>query len=118
MSLKMTFYDGTNCIGGNKILLEDSGVGLFMDFGTNFKAEGMYFDEFLQPRSTFGFMDLLVFGMLPPLMGIYRSDLEYPGVWERFSGHPLFKEIEAQGVLLSHAHFDHCGYLSYLREDI
>ena len=118
LSLKMTFYDGTNCIGGNKILLEDSGVGLFMDFGTNFKAEGMYFDEFLQPRSTFGFMDLLVFGMLPPLMGIYRSDLEYPGVWERFSGHPLFKEIEAQGVLLSHAHFDHCGYLSYLREDI
>ena len=52
LSLKMTFYDGTNCIGGNKILLEDSGVGLFMDFGTNFKAEGMYFDEFLQPRST------------------------------------------------------------------
>ena len=26
LSLKMTFYDGTNCIGGNKILLEDSGA--------------------------------------------------------------------------------------------
>lgn len=30
----------------------------------------------------------------------------------------LFREVEAEGVLLSHARYDHCGYISYLREDV
>jgi ribonuclease J len=114
----ITFYDGVNCIGGNKILLEDNGSALLLDFGTNYGAEGMYFDEFLTPRITFGFSDLLALGILPPLPGLYRLDLEYPGVWEKYSGHPLFRQVEAQGLLLSHAHYDHCGYITYLREDI
>lgn len=118
MAIKLTFYDGADCIGGNKILLEDGKAALFLDFGTNFKAESMFFDEFLIPRSSFGFYDLLCLGILPPLKGIYRKDLEYPGVWEHFSSHPLFREIEVAGVLISHAHVDHCGYLSYLREDV
>jgi ribonuclease J len=118
MSVNLTFYDGVDCIGGNKILLEDSKASLFLDFGTNFKAEGMFFDEFLGPRSTFGFYDLLCLGILPPLRGLYRSDLEYPGIWDRFSSHPLYRESEVQGILLSHAHFDHCGHFSYIREEL
>ncbi|MGQ9919554.1 MAG: exonuclease [Bryobacteraceae bacterium] len=118
MAATLTFYDGADCIGGNKILLEDAGAALLLDFGTNFKAEGMYFDEFLQPRSIFGFSDLLALGMLPPLRGLYRPALEYPGVWEKRSARSLFREAEVQGVLLSHAHFDHCGHISYLREDV
>ncbi|MDN5331719.1 MAG: ribonuclease [Tepidanaerobacteraceae bacterium] len=118
MSVHLTFYDGADCIGGNKILLEDGGTSLFLDFGTNFKAEGMFFDEFLAPRNNFGFYDLLSFNILPPLKGLYRSDLEYPGVWERYSSHLKYREIEVQGILLSHAHFDHCGHLYYVREDV
>lgn len=118
MAVFLTFYDGIDCIGGNKILLEDGGAALLFDFGTNFKAEGIYFDEFLQPRNTFGFSDLLALGMLPPLKGLYRFDLEYPGVWEKYADHPLFRQVEVQGVLLSHAHYDHCGYFSYLCKDI
>lgn len=114
----LTFYDGVGCIGGNKVLLEDGGAALLLDFGTNFGAEGMYFDDFFQPRNTFGFADLLALGLLPPLQGLYRTNLEYPGVWERRSTRPLFRKVEVQGVLLSHAHYDHCGYLPYLREDI
>lgn len=114
----LTFYDGVGCIGGNKILLEENGAALLFDFGTNFKAEGMYFDEFLGPRNTFGFADLLALEILPPLQGLYRPDLEYPGVWERYRDHPLCRRVEVQGVLLSHAHFDHCGHLGYLRADI
>ncbi|ACX52254.1 RNA-metabolising metallo-beta-lactamase [Ammonifex degensii KC4] len=118
MPVSLTFYDGTGCIGGNKILLEDEGIGLFLDFGTNFGAEGLFFDEFLRPRATFGLADLLVLNILPPLKGLYRSDLEYPGLWEKYSAHPWFREVEIRGILLSHAHFDHCGYLTYLRPDV
>ncbi|OIQ55880.1 hypothetical protein MOTE_23800 [Moorella thermoacetica] len=78
----------------------------------------MYFDEFLNPRPTFGFSDMLALGILPPLKGLYRPDLEYPGIWDKYYGHQLFREVEVQGVLLSHAHYDHCGHFSYLREDV
>lgn len=118
MPVHLTFYDGVDCIGGNKILLEDGNTAFLLDFGTNFKAEGTYFDEFLNPRPTFGFSDLLALGILPPLKGLYRPDLEYPGIWDKYSGHQLFREVEVQGVLLSHAHYDHCGHFSYLREDV
>ena len=118
MSLRLTFYDGVDCIGGNKILLEADGSAVFFDFGTSFKAEGAFFDEFLCPRVGMGFADLLALGLLPPLKGVYRPDLEYPGIWERFSAHPLCREAEVQGVLLSHAHLDHCGYIPYLRQEI
>ncbi|MDI3535349.1 MAG: ribonuclease [Thermosediminibacterales bacterium] len=118
MPVHLTFYDGADCIGGNKILLEDGESSLFLDFGTNFKAEGMFFDEFLAPRSTFGFYDLLCLGILPPLKGIYRFDLEHPGIWDRYSSHPLYRETKVQGILLSHSHFDHCGHFSYIREDV
>lgn len=114
----LTFYDSADCIGGNKILLENEGKALFFDFGTNFKTEGAFFDEYLGPRSTFGFSDLLAVGLLPPLKGLYRSDLEYPGVWSKYSGHPLCREIEVHGVLLSHAHYDHFGHFTYLRRDV
>lgn len=114
----LTFYDGVDCIGGNKILLEDKEASILLDFGTNFKAEGKFFDEFLIPRSITGYSDLLVLGLLPPLRGLYREDLEYPELWERFCSHKWYKRIEVGGILLSHAHFDHCGYFSYVREDI
>lgn len=104
MALFLTIYDGAGCIGGNKILVEDGGTALLLDFGANFKAEGMYFDEFLQPRNTFGFSDLLALNILPPLKGLYRPDLEYPGVWEKHLGNPLCREVEVQGVFLSDAH--------------
>lgn len=118
MPVTLTFHDGTDCIGGSKIILEDGEAALLFDFGTNFSAEGTYFDEFLQPRSTFGLSDLLALGFLPPLKGLYREDLEYPGTWEKYGGHPWFRNLEVQGVFLSHAHYDHCGYFPYLREDL
>jgi ribonuclease J len=118
VSVCLTVYDGADCIGGNRILLEDGDSALMLDFGTNFKAEGSFFDEFLQPRITFGFSDLLALGLLPPLKSLYRSDLEYPGVWEKYSGHSLYRDVEVRGILLSHAHFDHCGHFTYLRHDL
>jgi len=116
---KLTFYGGINEIGGNKVLLEDGGRGLFLDFGFPYKRHKRFYEEYLNPRSGAGLLDPLTMGLLPPLAGLYRDDLVTPGLWEQFRDNPLYREIEkVDGVLLTHAHLDHSGYISFLRADI
>ncbi len=127
----ITVYGGARSIGGNKILLEDGTTRLFFDFGTSFKVREQYFEEYLKPRPGAGLLDLLemqytneqgiYFGpLLPRIEGIYRRDLIPPGgVWERYREHPGYAAIDhVDAVLVSHAHIDHTGYISFLREDI
>ncbi|MEE8385463.1 MAG: MBL fold metallo-hydrolase, partial [Dehalococcoidia bacterium] len=112
-------YGGARMIGGNKILLEDGESRLFFDFGTTFKERDKYFEEYLNPRPGAGVLDLLEMGLLPPLEGLYRPDLVPSGdVWDRCRERPDYRELErVDGVLVSHAHVDHTGYISFLRED-
>ncbi|MGZ4885566.1 MAG: MBL fold metallo-hydrolase [Halobacteriota archaeon] len=108
----LTFYGGVAEIGGNKILLEDQDTRVFLDFGMSFGLANQYFDEFMQPRKCNGMLDLLEFGLLPDLDGLYRCDyLQHC----RCSFEP---EPSIDGVLLSHAHMDHCSYIHYLRDDV
>ena len=108
---KLTFYGGVNEIGGNKILLEDNGTRIFLDFGMSFGTANKYFSEFLQPRKCNGLGDFIEFGLIPDLKGLYRSDfLEH-------MGRP-HEDLEFQGLLLSHAHADHASYVNHLREDL
>jgi len=129
--IAIAVYGGARSIGGNKILLEDGDTRLFFDFGTSFKVREQYFEEYLKPRPGAGLLDLLemqytneegiFFGpLLPRLEGIYRRDLIPPGdVWERYREHPGYAAIDhVDAVLVSHAHIDHTGYISFLREDI
>lgn len=116
MPVALTVYDGAATIGGNKILLEDGDTAVFLDFGTSFDARGRYFEEFLPPRSRTGLVDLVHMGLLPPLRGIYRDDMVDPAgrVWERAQRFAHYRDLRVGGVLLSHAHMDHCGYISFL----
>lgn len=119
----LTFYGGVNEIGGNKILLEDGDTCLFLDFGTPFAQRSRFFEEFLKPRVSAGLLDLLAMGLLPPLLNIYRDDLAPPALWTYLQSSPLHrewvcKELSLAGVLLSHAHLDHSGYISFLQEGI
>jgi ribonuclease J len=110
--ISFTFYGGVNEIGGNKILVEDQDTRLFLDFGMSFSLANEYFDEFMQPRKCNGILDLLEFGLLPDLNGLYRCD---------YLSHCNLTpdpETSFDGVLLSHAHMDHCSYVHYLRDDI
>jgi len=107
----LTFHGGVGEIGGNKVLLEDGDARLLLDFGMSFNQSGLYFSEFLQPRRLNSLGDFLVTGLLPDLEGVYRED------YLAHMGRPR-EERAVDGVLVSHAHMDHCAYLHHLRGDI
>ena len=109
--VKITFYGGVKEIGGNKVLLEDRGTKIFLDFGMSFDRRGKYFEEYLSPRTANGIGDFLTMGLIPDIEGIYREDL-----LTHFGRKA--EEPEIVGVLLSHAHADHANYISFLHKDI
>ena len=118
--MRLTFYGGVGEIGGNQILLEDGDTRVFFDFGLPFGRRSLYFEEYLNPRPGAGLLDPLEMGLLPPLRGIYRDDLlPDESLWQRFENSPEYRSLEGvNGVLLSHAHLDHSGYISFLRPEI
>ncbi|TET43605.1 MAG: exonuclease, partial [Dehalococcoidia bacterium] len=77
-----------------------------------------YFEEYLKPRASRGLADLFEIGLLPPLRGIYRNELEpsWDDVWARLRSE--IKDTHLDAVLLSHAHLDHSGHISFLNPDI
>ena len=68
--LTITCHGAVGEIGGNKIMIEDGGSALMLDFRKSFAAANMYFDEFLQPRTNSCLRDLLPLGILPVIQGI------------------------------------------------
>jgi len=123
MTVSITCYGGVGCIGGNKILLEDRerNTSVLLDFGIPFSLCSQFFGEFMGERAPAGLKDPLRLQLLPPLVGAYRSDLVSslsPRDRRLLQEAPQRKKVEPDGVFLSHAHLDHSGYISYLREDI
>jgi len=134
----LTFHGGVGVIGGNKILLEDGGTRIFLDFGMSFDLKGSFYEEFLQPRTNSGLRDLMELGIVPKIDGIYRADLlkiegiesvfeeigcDDPSLWTsdiRSYDEVMEKEGKPfiHGVLLSHGHFDHFQGISFLDEKI
>jgi ribonuclease J len=111
---RITVWDGADCVGGNKILLQDRDLTLWLDFGQNLSRLMDYYEEFIKPQRSRGLYELFVMGLLPPVRGIYH---------ERFLEDYRYDQWQTQleqvdGVLLSHAHLDHAGDLQYLRGDI
>ena len=121
--VQLTCYGGVGQIGGNQFLLEDGEARLFFDFGTPYGQRNRFYEEYLKPRGAFGLLDPLTMGLLPHLRGLYRQDMEQgqPDLWDRLSGSPSYRDlrdVDINGVLVSHAHMDHTGYISFLRPDI
>ena len=108
----LTFYGGVDEIGGNKFLVRDRGTTVFMDFGMSFFEEGRFFSPYMKARGSSTLTDLFELGILPRIRGLYRRD------YARHEGFGGDEDNEIDAVLLTHAHLDHCGYISYLREDI
>lgn len=126
----VTCYGGVGEIGGNKIRLDIADSSLFLDFGLSYRAQGEFFEEYLQPRSTSALHDYLDLGLVPPLDGLYRRDALQPdgfdpdaaGQAARYWTRDLTSyeaaadrgEWTPDAVFVSHAHLDHVGHLPYL----
>jgi ribonuclease J len=96
---KITFHGGVNEIGGNKILVEDGDSKIFLDFGKNFGQEGIYFNSpYIVAREE---SDLLEFGILPNIKGLYKKDGNECGV---------------DAIFLSHAHMDHYDAIRFIKD--
>lgn len=105
--VSLTFFGGVGEIGGNKILLEDSGTRIFFDFGVSFPGVGHYYGGYLNPRRVNGVGDYLEFGLVPRLKGLYSREVLVAASL-RYS-QPAF-----DAIFLSHAHADHCGFLNFI----
>lgn len=111
--VSITAFGGIDEIGGNKFLIEDKHSKIFLDFGQSFTLLDEYFvpEAYLQPRERFGLRDYFAFDLIPKLKGLYskeaieKTDLEYA-------------PPQYDGVIISHAHFDHIEHLKYLHPDI
>jgi ribonuclease J len=102
------FLGGVREIGGNKIVVAESDDRVLFDFGPSFSPKfEEYYHDFLQPRSTSPIKDLLEFGLIPRVEGLYSE--------EALAGADLRYEPPRFGaIFVSHAHFDHAGYLQFL----
>ena len=111
----ITVWDGHETIGGTKVLLESGDQRLFLDFGTNYKTTGRYYEEVLKPRSARGIVDYLGTKppLLPPVPGIYRRDLLARADCDAI-GKLTASADPNTSVLLTHAHLDHAGAIAFL----
>lgn len=107
----LTIYGGANEVGGNKILLEDKGVKIYLDFGEGFDFGEDYFYEWLKPRAVNGLEVYFEFGMLPKLPRLYNKDsLKFTDL--------KYEKPDVDAIFISHSHSDHCGHLPFVDEDI
>jgi ribonuclease J len=99
--VKLSFFGGVNEIGGNKFLLAYRDTQVFLDFGKSFERENKFFDfPLLQP---FYIPDLKKIHAIPDLKGLYKDSSDAP---------------EVDGVLVTHPHVDHFGYISLLNGQV
>lgn len=102
----LRFYGGVNEIGGNKIMVEDRGTKIFLDFGESFGYGADYFTGYLLPRAINGLGDHFEFGLMPKIPGLYAED-------KLASTDLPYREPEVDGIFLSHAHFDHITHICF-----
>jgi len=110
--VEVKILDGADSIGGTKIVVDTGGARILLDFGLNYKRFGAYFEEFLKPRGSRGLVDLWWLDLIPHHPDLYREDL-WPADLPKQG-----PALEADLILLSHAHMDHCGLLGLVRPGI
>ena len=100
--MNITIYRGTHEIGGSCVEIEDKGSRIVIDIGMPLVSPGGgRFD--IKAFDNLTGSQLVQEKILPDIKGIYPWDT---------NGSPI------DGLLISHAHMDHYGLYSYVRDDI
>ena len=107
----LTFYGGAGEIGGNKILLEDKGVKVYLDFGESFDFGEDFFYEYLAPRTVNGLEVYFEFDLIPKIRKLYSEK-------NLRSTELKYEKSDVDAIVISHPHSDHIGHLKFLDENI
>lgn len=107
--VSLTFYGGAGEIGGNKVLLEDKGVKIYLDFGESFNFGEDYFYEYLAPRTANGLEVYFEFDLVPKVPKLYSKDMLKLTKLK-------YEKPDVDAIFISHSHSDHCGHLAFLDE--
>ena len=105
--VSLTFFGGANEIGGNKILLQDGGARIYLDFGQAFGFGEEYFHEWLQPRAAHGLEVYFEFGLVPRVPALYGREM-----LARTS--LAYEKPDIDGVFITHSHSDHVSHLPFI----
>ncbi|HEY3782384.1 MAG TPA: MBL fold metallo-hydrolase RNA specificity domain-containing protein [Fimbriimonadaceae bacterium] len=111
-AVTVSLLSGHRQIGGTKLHIQEGNNGILVDFGLNFSLYGKYFGDFNKIRTCHGIHDPWQMGILPPVEGLYRSDLQPMGMGLQGEVLPV------DACLISHPHMDHWFGAGALREDL
>ncbi len=107
--MRIGFFDGVREIGGNKILIEQNGRAILLDFGKRFAANNTYFNDYLPGREWNNPNDYVATGELPPFKHFYKNTI---------SEDVKAMDVQIEGVFFSHAHLDHIGLIDFIGDSI
>lgn len=103
----VSFWGGVGIIGSSKVLIEQDGWRVLLDFGLDFNPGGGLFRQGVTMRPSFQLLDRLKTGQIPLIPHIYRSDAMH--------GYPLAAGSDGKTALfVTHAHIDHIGLTGWV----
>lgn len=105
---QVQFWGGVGVIGSSKIVIEQDGWRVLLDFGLEFNPGAGLYREGIRPRDGYALADRLRAHDAPWLPSIYDPDLA-----SGLTG-LAFGNNHKTAVFITHAHLDHIGLTGYI----
>ncbi len=109
------FWGGLGTIGGTKVVIQDAGYRVMLDFGLAYAPGEDYYDQRLRPQPETVLSEYLALGYAPPLPGLYHPALPDGGA--ALPAGPARGPADT-AVFISHLHLDHCALIDLIAPGI